>query len=65
MTAYGKDAEQALSLLTPTIADSLSAVESIDLCMHVEDGVIRSDRSLRQLPGGKQCRPDAADDCLG
>ena len=42
VTAYGKDAEQALSLLTPTIADSLSAVESIDLCMHVEDGVIRS-----------------------
>lgn len=42
MTAYGKDAEQALSLLTPTIADSLSAVESIDLCMHVEDGEIRS-----------------------
>ena len=42
VTAYGKDAEQALSLLTPTIADSLSAVESIDLCMHIEDGVIRS-----------------------
>lgn len=42
VTAYGKDAEQALSLLTPTIADSLSAVESIDLCMHVEDGEIRS-----------------------
>ena len=42
VTAYGKDAEQALSLLTPTIVDSLSAVESIDLCMHVEDGVIRS-----------------------
>ena len=42
VTAYGKDAEQALSLLTPTIADSLSAVESIDLCMHVEDGVICS-----------------------
>ena len=42
MTAYGSDAEQALSLLTPTIADSLSAVESIDLCMHVEDGEIRS-----------------------
>lgn len=38
VTAYGSDAEQALSLLTPTIADSLSAVESIDLCMHVEDG---------------------------
>ena len=42
VTAYGKDAEQTLSLLTPTIADSLSAVESIDLCMHVEDGEIRS-----------------------
>ena len=42
VTAYGSDAEQALSLLTPTIADSLSAVESIDLCMHVEDGEIRS-----------------------
>ena len=42
VTAYGKDAEQALSLLTPTIADSLSAVESIGLCMHVDDGVIRS-----------------------
>ena len=42
VTAYGKDAEQALSLLTPTIADSLSAVDSIDLCMHVQDGEIRS-----------------------
>ena len=42
VTAYGQDAAQALSLLTPTIADSLSAVDSIDLCMHVQDGEIRS-----------------------
>ena len=42
VTAYGADAEQALSLLTPTIADSLTRVESIDLCMHVTDGEIRS-----------------------
>ena len=42
VTAYGADAEQALSLLTPTIADSLSAVESMDLCMHTADGEIRS-----------------------
>ena len=42
VTAYGEDAAQALSLLTPTIADSLSAVDSIDLCMHVQDGEIRS-----------------------
>ena len=52
VTAYGKDAEQALSLLTPTIADSLSAVESIDLCMHVEDGEIRSieERGIKISP---------------
>ena len=52
VTAYGSDAEQALSLLTPTIADSLSAVESIDLCMHVEDGEIRSieERGIKISP---------------
>ena len=42
VTAYGEDAAQALSLLTPTIADSLSAVDSIDLCMHVQNGEIRT-----------------------
>lgn len=49
MTAYGSDAEQALSLLTPTIADFARAVESIDLCMHVEGGEIRSIRASGSL----------------
>ena len=43
MTAYERRRKQALSLAPR--ADSLSTVESIDLCIHVEDREIRSVQS--------------------
>lgn len=42
VTAYGENAQQALSLLTPGISASLLSVERIDLCMHVQGGEICS-----------------------
>ena len=42
VTARGANAQTSLELLAPGLADELSKVDEIDLCMHVQDGKIAS-----------------------